>query len=661
MSDDRRWTWVGAGGVLVALTVYGLSILAQPADISDRPGAVGSYTTGDFVLHGILVCSLGVSGAWLVARRHRHPIGWILMASGLLQAVNSLSSTYAVNALTDPDRSLPLGKVALWFAQWTWVPAVLLVATVLPPLYPSGRTTTVWWTRHVRAALVGMILICIAFAFGDPADDIVKDQTWPWSSSIPEWLPFIVLPPAALLLVPVLIASVIGTLIRTFRARPPERQQLLWLVATTGPMVPLAFLDSNGVFGYFYAAVPIAIAVGVLRYGALGVDQTLRRTLLYLPLTVLVALTVGLSTQALARLLPEGPLPLLIGSALVAALVLPVAGWLRGRVDRFVLGDGADPMALVERLSLAEGDAVAALLEAVATASGASSVEIRDLGGQLVAAVGDSPASAEEVDLVHAGCSLGTMRVGPRAGELRLTTRDRNLMRTLAPHVAVVLRSAQLNAELELARLRVARATMAERDRLRRDLHDGLGPSLSGIALGLEAAELLLNGDASGLPRARILLARTRQESESAVLEVRRVLDGLRPSALDERGLAGAVQDTALSLGLVGGRTRFDLETTAFDLPPAVEEAAFRIVAESMTNVVRHARASGCRVELLQDGSALHLRVEDDGDGIAERISAGHGLESIRRRAAEVGGQLDIARREPRGTTVRAELPLGAQ
>jgi signal transduction histidine kinase len=203
----------------------------------------------------------------------------------------------------------------------------------------------------------------------------------------------------------------------------------------------------------------------------------------------------------------------------------------------------------------------------------------------------------------------------------------------------------------------VTAATLSERDRLRRDLHDGLGPSLSGIALGLEAASGALEGDPA---TARSLLTRTRVEADAAVREIRRVLDGLRPGALDLNDLPGAVRDTARSLGMgVAGGPTFDLRADPIsDLAPAVEEAAFRIVAESLTNVARHAAAEHCEVSLARADGDLRIAVTDDGNGPSSGSTTGHGLESMRRRAADLGGTVSVESRLPRGTTVLAVLPL---
>jgi signal transduction histidine kinase len=371
---------------------------------------------------------------------------------------------------------------------------------------------------------------------------------------------------------------------------------------------------------------------------------------------------VGGLTTALARLAPEGPLPLLAASAVVAVVLVPVAAWLRRAVDRLVLGERADPLAVVDRvgagLAAEHDDPVASMLEAVASAAEASYAVVRDPGGEPLAQVGVAGEPVLRLPLRHGGEDLGVLEVGAATGQRAPTARDLRIVTTLAPQLAAVVRSSRLTRDLAVARIRVTRATLAERDRLRRDLHDGLGPSLSGIALGLEAASTAYDTDPGSIPE---LLRRTRVEADAAVREIRRVLDGLRPSALDLHGLDGAVRDAASSLGMgLPGGPHLDVHTDLPPLlPPSIEEAAFRIAAESLTNVVRHSRADHCTVMMHRVNGDLRVQISDDGSGLCDGPRLGHGLDSMRRRAADVGGSLSIDPGDPTGTVVTAVLPLG--
>ncbi|MGH9251819.1 MAG: sensor histidine kinase, partial [Acidimicrobiales bacterium] len=520
-----------------------------------------------------------------------------------------------------------------------------------------------FWMWHIRVSLVGIgLLVLTATTIQAGIDDTVRSARLPWEA--PPWWEWTTGLLTAAILVPATAVSLVGTVVRATRARGPERAQLVWLVCVIGAMLATVFLPIDYLFGVAYALVPVAVVVGVLRYRLLGIEVVVRRTLLYAPLTLLVALTVGGLTTVLARLVPEGPLPLVIASAVVAVLVFPVATRLRRLVDRFVLGERADPLAAVDRvgagLQVASDDPVQSMLEAVAVSAGASYAEVRDEHGRLVSCVGEPAQGGLDIPLRHGGEAIGTVTVGPRRGESGVTAGDARLLEALAPHLAVVVRAQRLTLDLARERERVVAATQAERERLRQDLHDGLGPSLSGIALGLEAADQALIRDPG---TARELMARTRAEAEGAVREIRRVIDGLRPSALDRHGLADAVRETATGLGL-GRRGGPDFVLDAADLPtldPPVEEAAFRIVAESLTNVVRHSGARTCSVRLAWSNDDLCVAIQDDGGGIQEPREDGVGLESMRKRAAEIGGRVSVECADPHGTVVTALLPLGSR
>lgn len=199
---------------------------------------------------------------------------------------------------------------------------------------------------------------------------------------------------------------------------------------------------------------------------------------------------------------------------------------------------------------------------------------------------------------------------------------------------------------------RLVAATEEERRRLRRDLHDGLGPTLAGVVLGLHRTRERLETDAAAAQAQLDELARLLQD---AVADVRRLVYNLRPPAVDDLGLLGAIEQQAQAMGTVEVHGVID-----GDLPAAVEVAAYRIALEAMTNAVRHGGGQWCRVGLELNG-ALHLVIEDDGLGMPDRFRAGVGLTSMRERASELGGTCSITHRDPTGTTVRAVLPLTAE
>ncbi|MEU6142933.1 sensor histidine kinase [Streptomyces sp. NPDC047081] len=203
------------------------------------------------------------------------------------------------------------------------------------------------------------------------------------------------------------------------------------------------------------------------------------------------------------------------------------------------------------------------------------------------------------------------------------------------------------------AELRVREALDVERTRLRHDLHDGLGPLLSGIGLCARALSDLL-GERSG-DTERALLNRIRAELSHAATEVRRVIEALPPAAVEAHGLVEALHRHAR---FVAPTTAVEIVAAALPvLPPSLEATVYRIVTEAVTNVVRHADARHATVALTVRRRSLLVSVADDGRGIA-RSPAGVGLTSIRHRAEAAGGRLSVRTAPGSGTEVRVRLPL---
>jgi signal transduction histidine kinase len=236
-----------------------------------------------------------------------------------------------------------------------------------------------------------------------------------------------------------------------------------------------------------------------------------------------------------------------------------------------------------------------------------------------------------------------------RPGDRTLSKDDARVLTLALPLLVQTIRERALVGDLQRARAASAAAREEERRRLRRDLHDGLGPRLTGIAFTADAARL-----ATTEPAVAPMLDRIRSEAETALDEVREMAYGLRPPALDELGLVGAVR---LRTGTLDG-LRVDIEPTALPpLPAAVEVAAYRIVTEALTNVVRHSGASRAAVLLRLEEDHLRVEVADDGRAGGAWVP-GVGLTSMRERAAELDGTVSW-RGTPDGSTVVALLPCG--
>ena len=219
----------------------------------------------------------------------------------------------------------------------------------------------------------------------------------------------------------------------------------------------------------------------------------------------------------------------------------------------------------------------------------------------------------------------------------------------------------RLSADLQRSRERLVEAREEERRRLRRDLHDGLGPQLSSQALTVDAVRALMRRDPDAAER---LLLELKADAQDAVADIRRLVYGLRPPALDDLGLLGALRESAAQYSTKGLNVSVQAPE---DLPPlsaAVEVAAYRIAQEALTNVAHHAGARACTILLaMEEAGVLCVEVRDDGLGIPgarENSSVGTrvGLTSMGERAGELGGSLVVEALSEGGTRVLARLPL---
>jgi two-component system, NarL family, sensor kinase len=456
---------------------------------------------------------------------------------------------------------------------------------------------------------------------------------------------------------------------RVERARDPERQLLLWQalvvgVALLGPTLAEFATAGAGLLvssTLGAAAVPPALAVGLLRR-----PREVRVLVVPLVVAALVgAVYVGVVVTAWKLVRLTGVLVTDGGYALLAFLlalaVPPTARALRGVVDEVLFGRRPDPLVAATRAASAIGDAgddLDAALDAVREALVLPSLSLR-VGDDDVAAAGDDT-WARTVDVPAGGDPPVVLRAGLRPAEARLPGPDTDVLRVVGPLLTQTVHARRLAAELHASRGRVITAVEEERRRLRRDLHDGLGPRLSGMAFTTDAARNVLTGAGPDAPAAAAdLLADVRAYAVAAVEEVRGLVAGLRPPALDELGLAGALRQHAAEVRRHDGLA-LHVTVDAGDLgevPAAAEVAAYRIAVEALTNVARHARATAALVDLDRDADVLTLTVTDD-DRTATDVGwrPGVGLTSMGQRAEALGGSL-LAGPTPDGGRVHARIP----
>jgi signal transduction histidine kinase len=354
----------------------------------------------------------------------------------------------------------------------------------------------------------------------------------------------------------------------------------------------------------------------------------------------------------------------LLATAAVAVSFQPLQSWLRRTVSRVIFGDRDDPYQVLNRLgarleSAASADSV--LQATVGTL--AQTLRLPHVAVELVrgdalvpaASVGVPGDNPVRVPLTHLGEELGALVLdaGPRREPFG--PRDRRLLDGLARQIAVTAHNVELGARLQRSLAQVVTAREEERRRLRRDIHDGLGPVLAIGSMHTEVARRVLRSDPD---RAEAILDRLADNQRALLADMRRLVDQLRPPVLDQHGLVTAVRQRARQFA-ADGRLDIVVDDAADvePLPAAVEVAAFHIVLESLTNVVRHANARSCRIRIWRD-RALLIEVRDNGRGLPDAYRAGVGIGSIRERAGQLGGSTTVTAAPGGGTMVRARLPL---
>jgi two-component system, NarL family, sensor kinase len=413
---------------------------------------------------------------------------------------------------------------------------------------------------------------------------------------------------------------------------------------------------------------PIVVAAAIVRHGAFDFDVVVRRSLVYGGLTVAVILVYVVTAAAIGAVIGSASpfATSLLATGVAALAALPIRDALQTGVTRFVYGDRDEPVRAIRRLgerldlSVDPASMPRIVVDTVADALRLSYVGL-ELGtppnGQLAAERGTRPAATVDRSLTFQGQPVGRLIVAARGPSEPLSPSDLRLLDDLAQQVGVAAHAALLTEDLRASRERLVTAREEERRRLRRDLHDGLGPALAAIGMRAGAAESLVRDDPE---RAATLLAELQAEITAAVADVRRLVDELRPPAIDEVGLVGALRLAADRLESPGSPTLVvESEGRLPDLPAAVEVAAYRIGTEAMTNAVRHAGAATCSLRLV-GGPELTVVVEDDGRGLPVERRVGVGLNSMRERAAELGGECRVEPRPGGGTRVIARLPLVA-
>ncbi|MFJ3794594.1 sensor histidine kinase [Kitasatospora sp. NPDC090091] len=654
-----------AAAALVCAVVWSVLALTHPgvAGVSENYFADGLWLA--------LGLTFTLAGLFLVVNRNGRGMGVLMLATGLFQALRmvvilaaALSGAgpavaeviTAVVLVTSFTNAFTVVTFPLWLPDarlpgGIWRSVTVLVAALSALLaFSDTAADSQWYTlpnplhdTALYARLAGWLSLYTfdVFTAGLGLTLMVAAVRW-WQSPGPHpYLPEVVVAYvvwAALVTVPHYVGDYPG-----------------WL--------PYAVLVAGEAV---WMLVPMA---AFRRDRQLSLDRVTRRYLAAYAYLTLVFIVILFAVYLMHRVQPGTGGGTrwwqLVAAGVLGALLRPAARGVGRAVDRYYYGERAHPYQLVrqlaERMSHAvnPADTPPLLCRTVVEALGlpAAAVRIRTRGGpRELARLGAADRPGESFPLTYEGAEIGELLVPPRYGQSELDRQDRTVLRLLADQASPAIASLGLYEDLQASRKLLVLAREEERRRLRHDLHDGLGPALSGLRLRIDAAR-------TDLPDGSTTAASLTTASAGigqAITELRRITDGLAPAPFDGKGLTGALRRLAATLGSRQLRVTLDLRPDPLPtLPAAVEVAVYRISGEALNNVVRHSGATAARLTLRAPPDRVTVEVTDNGAGFpTHTATSGVGLSSMAERAEELGGTF-TATNAPVGAVVRAVLPRG--
>jgi signal transduction histidine kinase len=495
-----------------------------------------------------------------------------------------------------------------------------------------------------------------------------------------------------------LLSGIASQIYRYIRVSGPiQKQQTKWVVygltigmggylavRTIGIFVPDPFGSGLPIWialliiaDLFILLLPLSISIAVIRYRLWDINPIINRTLVYGALSFLTIAFYILTVGGFALYFRNNETNLVISfiaTGIVAILFDPLRQRLQRAVNRLMYGERDDPATVLTRLSqrldaaLAPDSVLQTIVETLAQTLRLPYAAISLLNDaqepRFVSTLRPSSGRAPNLppsDLIHLPLSYQAERVGelilaPRAPGESFSPADIKLINIIAQQAGIAAHNLRLTQDLQRSREKLVTAQEEERRRLRRDLHDGVGPTLASFSQRLDTAADLVNKN----PQASIdLLKDIKGQVKHTVAEIRRLVYALRPPVLDEFGLVTAIREhVAPYTGPNGLQITFDVTDPMPPLPAAVEVAAYRIGQEAFTNIVNHAQATACHLTIRVENNSLILVISDNGKGLSSNNHAGVGLTSMRERAAELVGEFVVENNPFGGTTVRAKLPI---
>lgn len=568
-------------------------------------------------------------------------------------------------------------------------PILILRAAALPLAlsllftFPDGRFSP-RWTRWLLLGYSGLTVLYLLIP--DLPTNTIYGATWrrtPLLSFAVAIIPFLI--------------GIYAQIRRYRRAATDIRNQIKWTMLGTITMV-VGVMIFYGIYAFLPPYQPfegmsilvleavrqfvqlvlavilpiLCLMIAIFRYRLWSADPIINRLLVYTSFIGMISLLYFVGILVVSMFVSFIDFAVSIPVTIFILLIFqPLRERVQRTVDHLMFGDRGNPLAVLSQMdtqiTLTETTdrALFAIAGMLAQTLKVPCVLVTMLYDEQERSVTASYGQASgrlrvsRFPMTYGERNVGEIALYQDAGDRAFTPTERQLIEMVTRQTGLIVNTIQLNSALQLSRQNIISAREEERRRLRRDLHDGLGPRLAAHMLKVGKARALIPQQPT---TASDILSSVETDLTDSLGEIRHLVESLRPPILDQLGLVGSIREFMSPLlhhPHGDAETRFSLtvESEVPELPAAVEVAAYRIITEAVTNVLRHANASACQVVISANGELL-LRISDDGIGLPVSIRQGVGLNSMRERAAEVGGYTNFSALFPTGTQVEVRLPL---
>ena len=683
--------------VVLALTYAVLLFL-------DRNAGLQSY--GFFGISELVDVSTAIAGGLIIVRQPKNAVGWMLIFISLAGLITSDAQLYSVLANTVHHKTLFGGTFSAWLGSWLFDPGLALLVTLVLLLFPDGRLPSARWRPVGWLSAAAVLVATVGPALGaiPRSGNFIVDGS---GVIVNSWRTGPDIQALSILAFVCGFACLAGLIVRFRRSRGQERQQLKWFTyggvvfavgivlsvgSVIGPNNDNAPSWVNAIQQLTTLAIPVAIAIAVLKYRLYDIDLVISRTLVYGSLAAFItAVYVGI-VVGVGSLIGSGGQPNLllsiVATAIVAVAFQPVRERLQKLANRLIYGTRATPYEVLaefsERVaeSYAAEDVLPRMARLLGEGTGAQVAQVwlrrgqqlrtaatwpvgqRDqatedsavplgLTGQLLPGIPDVDRA---VPVRHQGELLGALTIRKRQGE-SLTPIEEKLLEDLSNQAGLVLKNVGLTADLQArledlrgSRQRLVAAQDQERRRLERNLHDGAQQNLVALKVKLGLAEMTLAKD----PRkAKQLITELKGDSDETLETLRDLARGIYPPLLADRGLVAALEAQARK-----ATVSVQVEADGVGRYPQEREAAvYFCCLEALQNVQKYAGATSVTVRLAQQDGTLRFEVNDDGKGFdTATAKLGSGLTNMTDRLDALGGHLDVSSTLGHGTRITGVL-----